>query len=173
MKVGMDFGALLAYTEWQREQWKEWIKTSGEDLLRQSMGEHGDGRFQCVGETIRHIFSAECRYVERLSGKPISDLSGVPADDVEALFALGERSRAAARAWMEAMPEADWDGEVEFPLLEKLRVRATPRKVMTHVLLHEVRHWAQLATLLRVQGRKPAMQDFLFSPVLGGETIRL
>jgi len=33
------------------------------------------------------------------------------------------------------------------------------------VLMHEIRHWAQIATLLRTD----EFHDFLFSPVLGGE----
>jgi len=35
--------------------------------------------------------------------------------------------------------------------------------------MHEIRHWAQIATLLRLQGLTDEFHDFLFSPVLGGE----
>ena len=35
--------------------------------------------------------------------------------------------------------------------------------------MHEIRHWAQIATLFRVNGLANGFQDFLFSPVLGGE----
>jgi uncharacterized damage-inducible protein DinB len=45
----------------------------------------------------------------------------------------------------------------------------TPRKIIIHTLLHEVRHWAQISTLLRQNGFKIEFHDFLFSPVLGGE----
>jgi hypothetical protein len=37
------------------------------------------------------------------------------------------------------------------------------------VLLHEIRHWAQIATLLRHNGIKGDLHDFLFSPALGGD----
>jgi hypothetical protein len=37
------------------------------------------------------------------------------------------------------------------------------------LLKHEIRHWAQIATLFRLSGLKVEMRDFLFSPVLGGE----
>ena len=46
---------------------------------------------------------------------------------------------------------------------------ASPKKVVTHILFHEIRHWAQIATLLRLDGLKPDLHDFLFSPVMGGE----
>jgi uncharacterized damage-inducible protein DinB len=45
-------------------------------------------------------------------------------------------------------------------------LKATPRKLVAHVLIHEIRHWAQIATLCRFAGLRG---DFLFSPVLGGE----
>jgi hypothetical protein len=32
---------------------------------------------------------------------------------------------------------------------------------------HEIRHWAQIATLLRVKGTKADFQDFISSPVFG------
>ena len=48
-------------------------------------------------------------------------------------------------------------------------VTATPKKIVVHVLLHEIRHWAQIATLCRVNGFVGEPQDFLASPVWDGE----
>jgi len=42
------------------------------------------------------------------------------------------------------------------------------RKFIAHILLHEVRHWAQVATILRLNGITGNFPDFLFSPVMGG-----
>jgi uncharacterized damage-inducible protein DinB len=46
-------------------------------------------------------------------------------------------------------------------------LRATPRKIMTHVLMHEIRHWAQIATRFRQSGLKVDFHDFLFCPAMG------
>jgi len=48
-------------------------------------------------------------------------------------------------------------------------MRATPRKLIVHVQIDEIRHWAQIGTLFRINGLKGDFHDFLFSPVLGGE----
>jgi uncharacterized damage-inducible protein DinB len=48
-------------------------------------------------------------------------------------------------------------------------VRATPRKIVVHVLLHEIRHWPQIAALLRLNGIVAELRDFIFSPILLGE----
>ncbi len=156
---------LLDYTEWDRRQWHAWLKEGREDLLRVPLGPHGDGRFQTAGDLVRHIFSAEKRYVERLSGLPLSDPAAVPSDSLEALFEFGGRSRAALRAFVRDLPAERWE-RPETLQLGQHGLSATPRKIVVHVVLHEIRHWAQLATLLRLNGAAPGFRDFLFSPLL-------
>jgi uncharacterized damage-inducible protein DinB len=34
--------------------------------------------------------------------------------------------------------------------------------------MHEIRHWAQIATILRLNGLVPGLSDFLLSPAMGG-----
>ena len=48
-------------------------------------------------------------------------------------------------------------------------LESTPRKIVVHVVMREIRHWAQIATLFRLHGLSDRFHDFLFSPVLGGE----
>ena len=43
----------------------------------------------------------------------------------------------------------------------------TPRKLLFHVLFHEIRHWAQVALALRNAGHQPPGEhDLVFSSVL-------
>ena len=165
-----DFDALLAYTEWERRQWREELgaRDDGAALLGVSVGPHNDGRFETVGALIGHIFSAERRYVDRLSGRAPSSTTEMPVDAVEPLFLEGECSRRALVEWIDGCPPGDWDEMREYQVLT-YRLTATPRKIVSHVLLHETRHWAQVATLLRLSGARFGFRDFLASPVLGGE----
>src|SRR5438128_3219136 len=164
----MSLTDLLDYTDWEREQWHAWFRKHGGDALAISVGPHGDGRFAAVGELVRHIFSAEKRYVERLSGRPLTDPASIPADKVDALFQFGERSRSGLREFIVTFPARDWDVPQDFTILNSF-LRATPRKIVIHILMHEIRHWAQIATLLRLHGLTDEFHDFVFSPVLGGE----
>jgi uncharacterized damage-inducible protein DinB len=163
----IDVNVLMNYTDWERQKWREWLGQQG-DALKTSVGPHGDSRFQTVGDVVRHIFSAELRYVERLSGKPLTDTASYPNDSVQALFAFGERSRKALAEFIEAFPAEEWDVLRDFEFFGNL-LRATPKKMILHVLIHEIRHWAQIATLFRLNGFKVDFHDFLFSSVLGGE----
>lgn len=157
---------LLDYTAWQRQSWQAWLQDSGPAALAVSTGPHGDGRLPTIGALIRHIFSAELRYVERILGTPISDTGGVSPNDVAELFELGLRSRTALNTLNQTLPPPAWDVPVEFALLGAT-VRLTPRKVALHILTHEIRHWAQTGTLLRIEGYKVVPQDLLLSPVQG------
>lgn len=167
MTAGMSFADLIAYTDWQRLKWREWLHSHPE-ALAVGAGPNRDGRFETVGDLIRHIFSAEKRYIDRLSGRPIAETGDVPSGDPGALFELGQQSRTDLREFIERFPAEEWDTMLEFPLMKSLLL-TTPRKIIAHVLLHEVRHWAQIATICRLNGLATEMQDLILSPAMGGE----
>ena len=56
----------------------------------------------------------------------------------------------------------DWDGNFEFMTRSLGPMRAKRKTVLFHALLHAIRHYAQLATLMRQHGIKPGWQmDYL------------
>lgn len=159
---------LLDYTEWERNDWHSWLRQNGEQVLKMSAGPHGDGRFPTIGDLIRHIFAAEKRYVERLYGRPLTDYDLIPNDSIGALFGFGMQSRRDLKELLETFPASDWNVSREFKILQWV-IHATPNKIIAHTLMHEVRHWAQIATMLRLNGLKVDFHDFLASPVMGGD----
>lgn len=167
----IDVNLLLEYTEWERQQWHEWLRQHGDRILLTSTGANSDTRFETVGDLIRHVFSAEKRYIERLSDKPLTDTATISTENIEALFNFGRESRKALREFIEALPAHEWDAPRDYVMMNH-PIRATPKKFVIHVLLHEIRHWAQIATLLRQNGLKSDFHDFLFSPALGGDARR-
>jgi uncharacterized damage-inducible protein DinB len=167
----IELNLLLEYTDWERQKWHESLLQRGDRILLTSAGANSDTRFETVGDLIRHIFSAEKRYVERLSDKPLTDTASISTEKIEALFNLGQESRKALREFIETLPARQWDAPREYMMMNH-PIRATPKKFIIHVLLHEVRHWAQIATLLRQNGLKGDFHDFLFSPSLGGDARR-
>lgn len=162
---------LLDYTDWERDQWQSWFRTQGPGALAIGLGANADGRIANVGELVRHIFSAEQRYVERIQELPVSDTGGVPANNVDTLFDFGRHTRANMRTLLRDFPAGSWDRprDVQFGQNKRALV---PRTMLVQSLTHEIRHWAHIAMLMRMDGRKPGMHDFLVSGVferkLGG-----
>lgn len=161
----IDGNVLIGYTDWERQKWHDWLGQRRE-ALKTGMGPHGDN--QTVGEVVKHIFSAEKRYIERLCDEPLTDTASIPNDNLEALFEFGQRSRQGLKDFIERFPAPRWDTLKDFEFVG-WSLKATPKKIIIHVLTHEIRHWAQIATVLRLNGFKGDFHDFIFSPVLGGE----
>ena len=164
----LSLASLLEYTDWERGLWQDFFRKHDSQVLEISAGPNGDGRFQTIGDLVKHVFSAEKRYVERLLSQPLTDASSIPSGDIGVLFQFGQKSRAEFKELLETFPPQDWDSPREFKILD-FRVTATPKKIAVHVLTHEIRHWAQIATLVRLNGFVPEFHDFLGSPVFGGE----
>ena len=156
---------LLDYTEWDRQQWEAWFRSEARDTLLLDLGANADGRIANVGELVRHIFSAEQRYVDRIQELPLTDTSTVPANDVDRLFDFGRQSRQRLRQLVDSFPAERWDVPQEYQLGPNKRL-ITPKTMLVQSVTHEIRHWAQLATLLRLTGRRTGVHDFLLSGVL-------
>ena len=167
--LGLSFDDLVDYTEWQRGKWRAWFRDHPEALAL-SIGDHGDGRFRTVGEVIKHIFGAELRYVQRLEAEPLSDLAEVPADQVDELFSKGDETRRRLKQLLATMSGDQWEVPRQFAILS-YQVTATPKKIIAHTLMHEIRHWAQLATVCRMSGHAADGQDLLACPLWGGEFV--
>ena len=155
---------LLDYTEWDRAQWEAWFRSEDSGVFRMDLGANADGRIANVGELVRHIFSAEQRYVDRIRELPITDTSTVPADDVDRLFDFGSQTRQRLRGLVDSFPAERWDIPREVQIGPITRV-ITPKSMLVQSVTHEIRHWAQLATLLRIAGRRTGAHDFLLSGV--------
>ena len=163
---------LMQYTEWERGKWIQ-VFRKNPTALGLSVGPNRDDRFNTVGDWIRHIFGAEIRYVERLSGRPLTEIAGMQNDNVEELFEFGQHTRNVLKRFLETFPATDWDIPREMQIL-RFVVKATPNKIVVHIVMHEIRHWAQIATLLRLNGILGDFgDDFIGSPVMGGEWRRV
>ena len=113
MAIAFTFEDLLAYSDWERDEWHRWFRENGPGALAVDLGPNNAGRIQNVGELVRHIFSAEKRYVERCLQVPLTDTSAVAADDVDVLFAFGVESRRALRELLASFPDSEWDAPRE------------------------------------------------------------
>lgn len=109
---------------------------------------------QSVAELLQHIVAVELRYAERLNGLPETPYESIPSDSVEAVYATHDRAMELLRPLMER-DEVFWEAVLEFKTRSAGTLRATRRTVLVHLLMHSIRHYAQLATLVRKQGVAP------------------
>jgi uncharacterized damage-inducible protein DinB len=71
------------------------------------------------------------------------------------------------RRLVDTFPAERWEVAREVTFGPHTRV-ITPKSMLVQSVTHEIRHWAQLATLLRLVGRPTGAHDFLLSGVFEG-----
>jgi uncharacterized damage-inducible protein DinB len=148
---------MMAWLETTSTKWKALIEANPQILAMPCdvMG------VSTAAELLQHIVAVELRYAEQLSGQPPTDYAQIPFDSEAAIYAAHERAAAMLRTLLAS--EVDWDEEIEFMTRSLGKARATRKAVLFHSMLHAVRHYAQLATLVRQHGVKPAWpMDYLF-----------
>ena len=162
---------LLAYTDEERKKWKDWLALQGNGPLKIALA--GDA-FSSIGGLILHIFWAELFYALWMRGEVLSENSPIvienkslPPDDVEKVFAFGRLARRAMREFTDAAREDDWERTHEVEA-RGIHIKGPARKLIAHILIHEIRHWAQVAIVVRQHDLPPpGDHDLLFSESFG------
>jgi uncharacterized damage-inducible protein DinB len=164
MTTGISFEELLTWNDESAQFWKAHLDAHPE-LLALPCDIGGTANVQ---EFVRHIWGVELRWAERLAGVPAITPGEMPAGPLDALFEMHTKGDEVFRGLLAAAAES-WEEPLgmEFDWLPPDKRDLSRRKVLGHALFHSQRHWAQLATLLRVAGHASGFRgDLLFSSAL-------
>ena len=163
MALTITFDELLRYTSAERDKWRSWFTRQPAALdapLQPS------ARFQTVGKLIDHIFLGERRFLQRLTDAPLSSSTGLTGTNVQPLFDYGASVRRELEQFAATIDVDVADEARTFEILDRPWT-LSPRKILFHVLLHETRHWAQIALAVRQAGfDPPGNHDLIFSSAL-------
>ena len=159
MSVTIEFERLLAYSDHERRKWRDWIAA---DPARMTIVLQPGGRFPTAAELLDHIFYVERRHLCRLQGSTPPDASGVPSGDWQRLFEYADLVRADFRHYVSELTDIVADGKLSWTIPGYGPVTLSRRRLVTHVLLHEVRHLAQLAGAARMAAIEPPGNHDLF-----------
>lgn len=156
----LSFGELLGYTGEETARWEEWLRAQDPAALDVSLGE---GRWSTVRELIFHTFMVERRYADRLLGEPITPYEEVAHQTVDELFAIHRAARERLERYVTIAAPGEWDEVLTFDTLLLGPLHGSRRKVVAHALVHGIRHWAQIATALRLAGYEQWPHDLLMA----------
>ena len=146
MPLAIAFEELLRYTNGERDKWRAWLSdhTTAIDAPLQP-----GGRLPTVGRLIDHIFLVERRHLQRLTAQPLSDSTGLTGNNAPPLFDYGASVQRELEQFVADLGDDEADTVRNFDVREQLWPM-TPRKLLFHILLHETRHWAQIALAVRL-----------------------
>lgn len=158
MTLNITLDELLAWNAEERAKWLTWLKANPAAL---TVPLQPGGRFPTVGSLLDHIFLVEVRHILRLQRQELPTATGVAAGDIDGLFSYAARGRQAVHRYLPTLTAGDLNtprdvvvSDGTFPL--------SPRKLLFHMALHEVRHWAQIASTVRMAGLAPPGEHDLF-----------
>jgi uncharacterized damage-inducible protein DinB len=162
----MEGSKMVAITGFELQKWAEQTSRGWKHLVTTH---HEILSFPCdiretksVAELLQHIVAVELRYAERLNDLPQTLYESIPFDSARAIYATHDRAMGMLRPLLER-DEQFWEAVIEFKTRSAGTLRASRRAVLIHLLMHSVRHYAQLASLVRKQGITPGWEmDYLF-----------
>jgi len=159
MSLNIEFERLLGYSDRERQKWHEWIAA---DPQRMSIVLQPGGRFPTAAELLDHIFFVERRHLCRLQGSTPPEESGVPLGNWQRLFEYAELVRADFRRYVSDLTDVVADGKLSWNAIGIGQITLSRRRLVTHVFLHEVTHFVELALAARMAGIEPPGNHDLF-----------
>ena len=158
MNPSITLEELLAWNSEERSKWLSWLKKNAGAL---DVPVQPGGRFATVAALIDHIFLVEVRHIHRLQGKELPTATGVAAGDIDALFKYAAHGREAVHRYLPTLNPSDLNKPRDV-VVASGTYSMSPRKLLLHMALHEVRHWAQIAAVVRMAGFTPPGDHDLF-----------
>ena len=158
MSLSMSFEELLRYTGAERDKWRGWLIAHGPAM---EAPVQAGGRFPTVGKLIDHIFLVERRHLQRLTGDTPAETTGLTGNNAAPLFDYGASVRRELEQYVAEL-DADVADETRTFEVRDLTIQMSPRNLLFHILLHELRHWAQIALAVRLAGLEPPGEHDLF-----------
>lgn len=107
-------------------------------------------RTSTVGQLLQHVVAVELRYAERILSLPQTDYANIAYDTVDAIYATHDRALALYREALAS--NVNWDETMTFTTRSAGTMQGTFKTIFFHAIFHGIRHYAQLATLLRENG---------------------
>jgi uncharacterized damage-inducible protein DinB len=158
MSLMLRLEELLGYSDQERARWREWVQA---DPSRLEIPFQPGGRFPTVGSLLDHVFLVERRHLSRLEGGVPPESTGIAAGDWKALFEYADLVRADFRRYAADIDDGAAAETLTFNVSTG-QATMTRRKLAFHIVVHELRHFAQIAYAARAAGQEPPGRHDLF-----------
>ena len=118
---------------------------------------------ETIAGTLQHIVYLELRFANLIAGLGKTPLEDIPKHSIEALHATHTHAIALVRQLL-SDPAFDWSQDLTFDIPNLGRLEASRETFLVHLTMHSIRHYAQLATIVRQAGFEPNWpMDYLFT----------
>ena len=158
----LSYVELLAYTDEETRRWRVYFDQNPKALDVPIGGERKD-----VRGLVTHLFISEHRWGQYLVGEQPASPDSFKPQNIDEIWAIYATARKRVESWLAGATAEDLAQMLTIKTVTAGETTVSKRKVLTHAMIHGIRHWAQIATALRqgcfVSGWS---HDMLFTPAL-------
>ena len=147
-RSALSYKTLLELTSGEHRRWRDWFVEHPNAWAVP----FATGRMATVGGVVLHIFAVELRYTQRLLDQDVTTWEEFQQTSIEEVFELGDHARGQLVHFLTTEPEKELDRVLTFQTLTAGTVSASKYKIASNIFLHDIRHWGQIATVLRQNG---------------------
>jgi len=147
-RCALRYETLLELTSTEHHRWHDWFV----ERPKAWAVPFATGRMATIGGVVTHVFAVELRYAQRLLDVEVTPWEGFRQTSIEDVFELGDNARAQLVQFLTSAPESELDRMLTFQTLTAGSVTASKHKIASNIFLHDIRHFGQIATVLRQNG---------------------
>lgn len=160
----VEIGVLAAYVDGETERWREWFGNAPAGVLDLPLGPGAEGTVRTL---VQHIFAVELRYAQRLLEEPVTGYEELADGSVEELWGIHRTAASLRDRFLREAPPGALDRVLVSDTRRLGRIESRAHTVLVHTLIHGIRHWAQIAMVLRQHGYGGVWEhDWLLSPAV-------
>ena len=147
-RCALTYNVLLEVTSTEHHRWRDWFLEHPKAWAIP----FATGRMATIGGLVLHIFGVELRYAQRLLDQEVTAWEEFRQTSIDEVFELGDNARGQLVHFLTTAPEKDLDRVLTFQTLTAGTISASKYKIASNIFLHDIRHWGQIATVLRQKG---------------------
>lgn len=147
-RCALSYEILLELTSTEHHRWRDWFV----EHPKAWAVPFATGRMATIGGVVLHVFAVELRYAQRLLDQDVTAWEEFRQTSMEEVFELGDNARGQLVDFLTTAPEKELDRVLTFQTLTAGTVSASKHKIASNIFLHDIRHWGQIATVLRQNG---------------------
>ena len=147
-RCALTYQVFLEVTSTEHHRWRDWFV----EHPKAWAVPFATGRMATIGGVVLHIFGVELRYAQRLLDQEVTSWEEFRQTAIDEVFDLGDNARGQLVHFLTTAPEKELDRVLTFQTLTAGTISASKYKIASNIFLHDIRHWGQIATVLRQNG---------------------
>ena len=149
--------SLFLYNWQVREDWLNWCQTISEEEFHKER----IGGMKSIRETLIHIVDCELLWLNSLVEKPIIFENRTAINALSDICTYSDFVKSHTESFIEQLPSQYENNIIEVKRRDGTILHFTQKKILAHMMTHQIHHIGQLSIWARELGLKPISSDLI------------